>query len=76
MCLTEGGLSFVTNDYLQGEIPLIIEVGSADIMATLLQLKAEVEELRGTRIKMVFFGASEVHLLAADIGESSPISSQ
>lgn len=45
-------------------------------MATLLQLKAEVEELRGTRIKLVFSGASEAYLLAADIGRSTPASSQ
>ncbi|GJE84554.1 composite domain of metallo-dependent hydrolase [Phanerochaete sordida] len=53
-----------------GEIPLIIGVGSADIMATLLQLKAEVEELRGGRIKMVFSGASEAHLIAEDIAKA------
>jgi hypothetical protein len=50
-------------------VPLIIEVGNADIMATLLQIKADVEEQKGTRINMVFFGASEAHLLAQEIGE-------
>ena len=30
----------------QGSIPLIVEVGSADIMASLLQLKADIEEIR------------------------------
>ena len=45
-------------------------------MATLLQLKADIEELKGTRMKVVFSGASEAHLLAADIGESAPTSSR
>ncbi|EKM59751.1 uncharacterized protein PHACADRAFT_181721 [Phanerochaete carnosa HHB-10118-sp] len=53
-----------------GRIPLIIDVENADIMATLLQLKAEVEELRGARIRMIFSGASEAHLLAADIAKA------
>lgn len=37
-------------------------------MATLLNLKAQVEEARGTRMKMVFSGASEAHLLAEELG--------
>lgn len=37
-------------------------------MATLLHLKAQVEEARGTRMKMVFSGASEAHLLAEELG--------
>ena len=49
---------------------MIIDVGSADIMATLLQIKADVEEQKGTRMNMVFSGASEAHLLAEEIGES------
>jgi len=51
-----------------GRLPLIIEVGSADVMAALLQLKEEVEQKRGTRIRLVFSGAAEAHLLAKDIG--------
>lgn len=38
-------------------------------MATLLQLKAEIEELRGARMNMVFSGATEAHLLAEEIGK-------
>jgi hypothetical protein len=30
-------------------VPLVIEVGNADIMATLLKLKTEAEERWGTR---------------------------
>ena len=38
-------------------------------MATLLQLKTDIEELRGVRMNMVFSGATEAHLLASEIGE-------
>lgn len=48
-------------------MPLVIEVGSADIMATLLILKAEVEDKLGSRMRMVFAGASEAHVLAEEI---------
>lgn len=53
---------------MQGTIPLIIDVGSADIMASLLQLKADIEDERGGQMRMVFAGATEAHLLANEIG--------
>jgi hypothetical protein len=46
----------------------VLDVGSADIMATLLLLKAEVEERYGSSMKMVFSRATEAHLIAKDIG--------
>ncbi|TFY54437.1 hypothetical protein EVJ58_g8865 [Rhodofomes roseus] len=52
----------------QGGIPLVIDVASADIMATLLRLKDEIEEARGSNMRMVFFHATEAHLIAEDIG--------
>ncbi|KAJ7225059.1 hypothetical protein B0H12DRAFT_1328757 [Mycena haematopus] len=52
----------------EGQIPLVIRVDSADIMATLLQLKAEYEARKLYRLAMTFTGASEAHLLAAEIG--------
>ncbi|PFH51276.1 hypothetical protein AMATHDRAFT_142867 [Amanita thiersii Skay4041] len=51
----------------EGVVPLVIEVHSADIMASLLILKADVEEKIGSRMRMVFSGASEAHLLAQEI---------
>ena len=51
-----------------GEIPLVIDVSSADIMATLIRLKNEVEEKRGAYMRMIFSRASEAHLLASEIG--------
>jgi hypothetical protein len=47
-----------------------VRVDSADIMATLLNLKAEVEKARKSSVKLVFSGASEAHLLADDIGNT------
>ena len=41
-------------------------------MASLLQLKADIEEQRGGQMRMVFSGATEAHLLANNIGECVP----
>ncbi|KAI0355379.1 composite domain of metallo-dependent hydrolase [Trametes cingulata] len=53
-----------------GVIPLVIEVSSADVMATLIRLKNEVEEKRGTYMRMVFSRATEAHLLAQEIAHA------
>ncbi|KAI0920873.1 hypothetical protein AcW2_006015 [Taiwanofungus camphoratus] len=54
----------------QGVIPLVIHVASADIMTTLLTLKKEVEQARGSFMKMVFSGATEAHLIAEEIARA------
>jgi hypothetical protein len=46
----------------------VIDVGSADIMTTLLLLKEEVEHHHQSEMKMVFSRATEAHLIAKDIG--------
>ncbi|KAJ7464200.1 hypothetical protein B0H11DRAFT_2285094 [Mycena galericulata] len=54
-----------------GEIPLVVTVHSSDIMATLLLLKSEFDSSSynsGLGLRMTFVGASEAHLLAAQIG--------
>lgn len=61
-------VKFLADNFLFQVVPLVIEVGSADIMVTLLKLKAEAEERWGTRMRMVFAGATEAHLLAKEIG--------
>ena len=38
-------------------------------MAVLLKLKVEIEQARGSFMKMVFFRATEAHLIADEIGE-------
>jgi hypothetical protein len=52
----------------QGEIPLIIDVTSADIMAVLLALKSEVEQHTNATMRMSISRATEAHLIAKDIG--------
>ncbi|KAJ3886963.1 carbohydrate esterase family 9 protein [Lentinula edodes] len=52
----------------QGKIPLVIGVHSADIMASLIQLKSEITKETGSEIQMTFAGASEAHMLAKEIG--------
>ncbi|TCD67498.1 hypothetical protein EIP91_012303 [Steccherinum ochraceum] len=53
-----------------GSVPLVIQVNSADVMATLIKLKADVEEQRGSHMRWVFAGASEAHLLAHEIAQA------
>ncbi|KAI0832753.1 composite domain of metallo-dependent hydrolase [Trametes gibbosa] len=53
-----------------GSIPFVVDVSSADIMATLIRLKSEVEEKRGTYMRMVFSRATEAHLLAEEIAHA------
>ncbi|KAG5648919.1 hypothetical protein DXG03_000268 [Asterophora parasitica] len=52
----------------EGVVPLVVEVDNANIMATLLILKVEVEDRIGSSMRLVFSGASEAHLLAQELG--------
>ena len=54
----------------EGVVPLVIEVDNADIMASLLILKADVEDKIGSQMRMVFSGATEAYLLANEISRS------
>ncbi|KAJ7452320.1 hypothetical protein FB451DRAFT_1374163 [Mycena latifolia] len=47
-----------------GEIPLVIRVHNADIMATLLLLNADFEASTSTTLRITFAGATKAHLLA------------
>ncbi|KAJ4479028.1 hypothetical protein J3R30DRAFT_3682364 [Lentinula aciculospora] len=64
----KGELGVQIAKVLRGQIPLVIGVHSADIMASLIQLKTEVEKEYGSVIRMTFTGASEAHILAKQIG--------
>lgn len=55
---------------LQGTLPLVVKVESADIIATLIGLKKEVEVQNGVAIQMTLVGANEAHLLARELGEA------
>lgn len=50
---------------------MIIDVTSADIMATLILLKYEVEASTGRKMRLSFAHATEAHILAKEIGASS-----
>ncbi|RDB22990.1 Imidazolonepropionase [Hypsizygus marmoreus] len=53
-----------------GAIPLVVNVDSADVMATLLNLKAEYEVSSSNTLRLTFSGAAEAHLLADEIGKA------
>ncbi|KAM6500145.1 hypothetical protein JOM56_003159 [Amanita muscaria] len=54
----------------KGEIPLVVHVDSADIMATLVKLKTDYEDVMDTRLRLTFAGAAEAHLVADKIAEA------
>ncbi|TFK91321.1 composite domain of metallo-dependent hydrolase [Polyporus arcularius HHB13444] len=56
----------------KGESPLVINTESADIIATLISLKSEVEEtlVLEKPLKFTLVGGREAHLLAKQIGEA------
>ncbi|KAI6132248.1 hypothetical protein EDD16DRAFT_1775935 [Pisolithus croceorrhizus] len=53
-----------------GQSTLVVDVNSADIMATLLRLKAEYENHTSKTLRLTFAGASESHLLADEIASA------
>ncbi|KAK0457981.1 uncharacterized protein EV420DRAFT_1643335 [Desarmillaria tabescens] len=55
---------------VEGELPLVVTVNSVDVMASLIQLKQEPEEISEKSIRMTFLGAPEAHLLATEIGNA------
>ncbi|KAJ6469481.1 hypothetical protein C8R45DRAFT_432289 [Mycena sanguinolenta] len=63
----EGPLARRFSDVAAGEIPLVVNVESADIIASLLVLKKQVEAAKGTPMQLTIAGATEAHLLAKEI---------
>ncbi|EJF61654.1 composite domain of metallo-dependent hydrolase [Dichomitus squalens LYAD-421 SS1] len=55
----------------QGEVPLVVEANSADTIASVLTLKAEVESKLHTSLKLTIIGGSEAHLLAQELGAAN-----
>ncbi|CAE6420173.1 unnamed protein product [Rhizoctonia solani] len=55
------------NQHGLGQVPLVITVHKADDMATLLELKAEIEDLTSVPLRVTFAGATEAHLIAKEI---------
>ncbi|KAI0748925.1 composite domain of metallo-dependent hydrolase [Fomes fomentarius] len=54
-----------------GEVPLVIETSSADIISSIIALKAEVERKLSTSLKVTIIGAAEAHILAKELGEAN-----
>ena len=57
--------------YSQGEMPLVVEVDNADIMASLIALKAEIQSLTQKPLHLTFSGGAEAHLLAQELGAAN-----
>ncbi|KAF8523832.1 hypothetical protein JB92DRAFT_3140680 [Gautieria morchelliformis] len=55
----------------QGDIPLIIDVESVDIIATLVRLKDEVEAKTGKPLRLSLAGAAEAWHVAAELGRAN-----
>jgi hypothetical protein len=66
----EGELGARFKDVVNGKIPLVVQVNSADVMATLLEMKEEIEKENGNSFGLTFTGAQEAHLLAREIGNA------
>ncbi|KAH7107924.1 hypothetical protein BKA62DRAFT_680428 [Auriculariales sp. MPI-PUGE-AT-0066] len=60
-----GELGKAAQKVIKGEIPLVIGADSADIIATIIEIKAEVDP--EAKIRIVISGAAEAHLLAAEL---------
>ncbi|KAJ3867935.1 carbohydrate esterase family 9 protein [Lentinula novae-zelandiae] len=54
----------------EGSLTLVVEVHNADVIATLLNLKGEVEAAKSSQIKLTISGANEAHLLAEYLGKA------
>ncbi|KAF8630669.1 hypothetical protein AX15_002817 [Amanita polypyramis BW_CC] len=67
----KGVLAAQVQRVIRGELPLVVDVNSADIMGSLIHLKEEVETYTGSKIRLVFSGASEAHLLAKEISQAN-----
>jgi hypothetical protein len=52
-------------------IPIVVEAHSADVIATLILLKKDVEEKTGAAIQMTIAGATEAHLLVKEIAKAN-----
>jgi len=66
----QGDLASVCKQVVAGELPLVVTVHSADIMASLIRLKVDIEAETGSEIRLTFAGANEAHILAKEIGEA------
>ncbi|KAG1827620.1 uncharacterized protein BJ212DRAFT_1256353 [Suillus subaureus] len=69
MLFGEGG-DEILRSVRKGKTTLVVDVESADIMATLLRLKDEYEAHSGRELRMTFAGATEAHIIAHEIARA------
>ena len=55
----------------QGDIPLVVEAHSVDIIASLVILKQEVETRTRRPLRLTITGGSEAHILAKELGQAN-----
>ncbi|KAL0956500.1 hypothetical protein HGRIS_002644 [Hohenbuehelia grisea] len=67
----EGDLGRWFKEVIKGTVPLVVEAHSADIIATLIVLKKEVEAETKSHIRLTVTGASEAHILAKELASAS-----
>jgi hypothetical protein len=58
-------------DVREGKATLVVEADSADIIATLILLKKEVEESAGNKIHLTITGGVEAYLVASELAEAN-----
>lgn len=58
--MEEAALAQVVN----GTLPLVIDVHSADVIASLLRMKGEVERTSKNELRLIILGGAESHMLA------------
>ncbi|KAF5380445.1 hypothetical protein D9615_004477 [Tricholomella constricta] len=66
----DGASGYWFKKVTEGKIPLVVEAHSADIIATLIILKREVEIETRKSMKMTITGAAEAHILAKELAEA------
>ncbi|KAG8736261.1 hypothetical protein FRC10_009537 [Ceratobasidium sp. 414] len=52
---------------VRASFPLVVSAEQADIMATLIRVKSEIENVSNSTLHLVFAGSTESHLLATEI---------
>lgn len=54
----------------QGDLTLVVNAESADVIATVMALKKEVDKTTNQSLKLTVVGAAEAHLLAHELGQA------
>ncbi|THH28657.1 hypothetical protein EUX98_g5540 [Antrodiella citrinella] len=67
----KGSAGIWAEELVKGQIPLVIQIHSADAMASVISLKREIEAHTGHALKITFAGASEAHVVAQEIADAN-----